>query len=108
MSEVIYVGHNAELSFVVRNSSGEELDLPALGVTRVVFHLAGVTVDSDERPEAFDFVTGGAQGRIEIDLTGIAFPPGSFGARLVLYYPAKEFGVVVADGYPVNVGAAIR
>ncbi|TAL17047.1 hypothetical protein EPN96_06620 [bacterium] len=108
MSEVIYVGHNAEISFVVRDSSGEELNLTTLGVTRVVFHLAGVTVDSLERPGSFDFVTGGALGRIDIDLTGIAFPSGSFGARLVIYYPAKEFGVVIADGYPVNVGAAIR
>jgi hypothetical protein len=108
MSEVIYVGHNAELSFVVRNSSGALLNLIELGVSRVVLNLAGVTVDSEERPASFDFSTGGAEGRIEIDLTGIPFPNGSFGARLVIYYPAKEYGVVVADGYPINIGAAIR
>lgn len=108
MSDTIYVGNDARLKMQVRDKvTGVPLDFVALSVDRAQFYMAGVLVDSNDLPAAFDYTTEGADGKIEIDLTGIQFPAGSFGARLVIFYPAKPSGVVVADGYPVNVGEAI-
>ncbi len=106
MSSAIYVGHDAELSFLILKRDGSPLDLVDAGVTRVVLALAGITVDLAETPEAFD-LSEGSSGKVNINLTGIPFPTGSYGARLAIYYPARPFGVVVADGYPINIGKAI-
>lgn len=107
-TDVIYVGNDARLKMQVRDrKTGNALDFVSLGVTRAVFSMARNTVDSDVYPSSFDWSTEGADGKIEIDLTGFDFPAGSYGARLVIYYPTRTSGVVVADGYPVNVGEDI-
>lgn len=110
MSEVIYVGHDARLSFQVYNADGDALDLSDAGerVGRVTFHLAGITLDSDTSPSAFDWQTRGTEGVVDIALTGYSFPAGAHGARLVLYSPSYPAGLVVADGYPVRVEEAIE
>ncbi len=107
MGDAIYVGHDAQLTVEIRAKSGSPVDLNALGINRAQLTIAGKTVDSDAYPASFDWVSESGAGRITIDLTGFSFPAGSYGVRLVIYHPAAPSGVLVADGYPVNIGKSI-
>ena len=108
MSEAIfYVGSNNTFTAEIRTNAGVVRDLDALGVSRVVLHLAGSTIDSTAYPSAIDYTTGGASGLIEFNLTGFKFAAGSYGARIVIYYTAAPQGEVVADGLPVKIAEAI-
>jgi hypothetical protein len=109
MSDVIYVGHDAAISFQIFDRDGEPLNLTIDGenIQRVGLNLASTVVDSLSYPDIFDWQTQGARGVVAIDLSTFAFPVGTHGARLIIYSAQYPMGLVVADGYPVRVGEAL-
>lgn len=98
----IYNGFSNVLEMRVADQLDTPMDFVALGVTRMVLTIADVVVDSDASGD-WDYTTRTDEGVVTVDVSGITFPVGDFGARLVVYYPARYLGVVVADGLPVKV-----
>jgi hypothetical protein len=88
ITETIYLDRQniIELLFKARRPSEMDTALQDISATtRMILYVDGQTVDSQSVPEAFDWVSDGANGKLYLDLGGQSLRVGLFKARLVIY-----------------------
>lgn len=102
--ETIHSGRDNTFTLTFTDNN-QPLDFSA--VTKVEFILVGVTVDSINNPQAFDYST---NGQIIFSLGQFYTSAHSGDAEIIIYSPAYPNGLVLAhpSGYPQQVRVIIK
>ena len=93
LTEIVYLGHDNTVDLLLK-ADGEAVDLSS--VTRMTLDVDGTTIDSDVSGDAFDWDTG-TTGKVVLALGDEELSNGRYTARLVVYDPSNEDGIVWGD-----------
>jgi hypothetical protein len=88
ITETIYLDRQNIIELLFKSRRPSKMDPTAEDIsatTRMILYVDGQTVDSVTSPEAFDWTSDGADGKLYLDLGDESLREGTFKARLVLY-----------------------
>ena len=90
ITEIVYLNYDNKIDLLLK-ADGEVQSLDA--VTRMTLSFDSTTIDSDNSPDAFDWDTG-VTGKLVLALGEESISEGSYIAKLTVYDPDNENGIV--------------
>lgn len=96
VSETVYNDRDNTIDLILKSDDvAIDLRTAESGINKVELVLSdSLTIDSDDYPDAFDWETSGADGKLIMQLGGCSIPAGSYKPYLVLYDEVNDDGII--------------